>query len=53
MSSSFFFSLGKNMQLYFVNEQSSEAEDNQVEDGVLSLPVITQSNYSHLQDMVS
>jgi hypothetical protein len=41
------------MQVCFVNEQSSETEDNHVEDGNMSLPVIPQSNYPDLQDMVS
>ena len=45
--------IGKNMQLCFVNEQSSETEDNHVEDGIFSLPVIPQSHYPDQQDTVS
>lgn len=41
------------MQLYFMNEQSAEIEDSYVEDGILSLPVFSQSNNYNSEDKVS
>lgn len=35
---------GKNLQLCFLNQQSSEVDDHQLEDGALSLPIL-QSKY--------